>query len=403
MSLTTHKPSEQPDIENSDSGNRSLDQSDQQNSDQQFDGIHLNNVTKYFDDVGAANGVSFQLTRGELMALVGPSGCGKTTTLRLIAGFEELNDGFIDICGRRVAATIPGSKIHLRPEKRRVGMVFQEYALFPHLDVAHNVSFGLRNFVGDIDKRIDHVLEMVGLSALKKRMPNELSGGQQQRVALARALAPKPDLILLDEPFSNLDASLRGRLRAEVRNILRQAETTAIFVTHDQEEALSLVDQVAVLIDGVVRQVAAPYQLYQRPADRTVAEFIGEANFLPGIAKGDYVECELGKLPLYEEKQGPVDVLIRPENITISRVQDNDTNDVQSGMIGKNAEQTNVYKSCHVCNTLFFGHDQLITVRLTSGNLLQTRLLPFRDYAVDEVVNLYVNSSVIAYPRIVLD
>jgi len=181
--------------------------------DSEFDGIELCDVTKSFNNVEAVNGVSFQLARGELMALVGPSGCGKTTTLRLIAGFEELDHGFIDICGQRVAnsSTSGGSMIHLRPEQRRVGMVFQEYALFPHLDVAHNVGFGLRNYHEDKNTRVNHVLEMVGLGNLKERMPSELSGGQQQRVALARALAPKPDLILLDEPFSNLDASLRRR------------------------------------------------------------------------------------------------------------------------------------------------------------------------------------------------
>lgn len=359
---------------------------------QPFDGIHLENVTKSFDNVGAVNGVSFQLARGELMALVGPSGCGKTTTLRLIAGFEELDNGIIDICGRRVA----GPNLNLRPEQRRVGMVFQEYALFPHLNVTQNISFGMRHYQGNATERINHVIEMVGLSALRERMPSELSGGQQQRVALARALAPKPDLILLDEPFSNLDASLRNRLRAEVRTILRQAETTAIFVTHDQEEALSLVDQVAVLIDGVVRQVAAPYQLYQRPFDRTVAEFIGDANFLPGIAKGTHVECELGTLPLFEPHHGPVDVLIRPENIHISQ-QDMENGSIYSGTINADPESMSIYKSCHVCNTLFFGHDQLITVRLASGVHLQTRLLPFRYYDVDTVVDLQVNGPVMVY------
>jgi len=190
-------------------------------------GIRLRDVVKHFGRVGAVNSVSLDLARGQLLALLGPSGCGKTTTLRLIAGFERVDAGTIEIGGQVVA----GPRVHLPPEKRRVGMVFQEYALFPHMTVADNVRFGLQNYGGDPGRRVAEVLEMVGMGGLDARMPHELSGGQQQRVALARALAPEPDLILLDEPFSNLDAGLRVRVRSEVRAILRRANATAIFVT----------------------------------------------------------------------------------------------------------------------------------------------------------------------------
>ena len=245
-------------------------------------GVSVRDARKEFNRLAAVRNVSFELQQGQLMALLGPSGCGKTTTLRLIAGFERLDDGEIEIGGRIVA----GKGLHLPPEKRRIGMVFQEYALFPHLSVDQNVRFGLHSYPDDPQRRVAAVLELVGLSGFGPRMPHELSGGQQQRVALACALAPQPELVLLDEPFSNLDAGLRVRVRAEVRSILRQANATAIFVTHDQEEALSLVDTVAVMIDGTIRQAARPQALYRQPADRDVAAFLGDANFLPGIAQG---------------------------------------------------------------------------------------------------------------------
>ncbi len=338
-------------------------------------GIRLREVVKHFGRVGAVNGVSLELARGQLLALLGPSGCGKTTTLRLIAGFERVDAGTIEIGGQVVA----GPRIHLPPEKRRVGMVFQEYALFPHMTVAENVRFGLQNYAGDPGRRVAEVLEMVGMQGLDARMPHELSGGQQQRVALARALAPEPDLILLDEPFSNLDAGLRVRVRSEVRAILRRANATAIFVTHDQEEALSLVDQVAVLIDGRVRQVAPPQQLYRQPADRAVAEFMGDANFTPGVATGRRVECELGVLETQTDISGPVDVLIRPENLIIA--------------------PAGADSPTRVRNILFFGHDQLVTIELPSGRRLDARMGPAYHYAIGQPVQARVDGPVMAYAR----
>ncbi|RLT44171.1 MAG: ABC transporter ATP-binding protein [Chloroflexi bacterium] len=338
-------------------------------------GVKLDGVVKRFGTVGAANGVSFYLRQGHLLALLGPSGCGKTTTLRLIAGFESLDAGTIEIGGQRVA----GPGLHRPPEKRRVGMVFQEYALFPHVNVWQNVDFGLNKLPGDVRRsRVGDVLELVGLSGLGERMPHELRGGQQQRVALARALAPQPALILLDEPFSNLDAGLRVRVRAEVRSILKQAGATAIFVTHDQEEALSLVDEVAVMLNGRVHQMASPQQLYRQPVSREVATFIGDANFIPGIGHGRHVESLLGTLETQVAVEGPVDVLVRPENVEISPA----PSDAHSH---------------RVCQHLFFGHDQLVTVQLSSGETIEVRLGPAYTFAVNQPVSVRVRGPVMAY------
>jgi iron(III) transport system ATP-binding protein len=266
------------------------------------------------------------------------------------------------------------------PERRRVGMVFQDYALFPHLSVAQNIAFGLHRYTGDVQHRVATVMELVGLTGLEKRMPHELSGGQQQRVALARALAPEPAVVLLDEPFSNLDAGLRVRVRAEVRAILRAANATAVFVTHDQEEAFSLVDQVAVMLEGMVQQLASPQQLYHQPANRRVAEFIGDANFLPGVARGQVVETELGQLFLQYAAQGPVDVLVRPENVTV-----------------RPAPADHVSR---VRRVLFFGHDQLVTIELASGRQLDARVSPIYNFAVGQPVAVQVNGLVMAYQTI---
>ena len=339
--------------------------------------LRLCDIHKSFPGVSAVNGASLALQSGQLLALLGPSGCGKTTTLRLIAGFETLGGGSIEISEHAVADANTG--LHLPPEKRRVGMVFQEYALFPHLDVAQNVRFGLHHYANNKERRVADILDMVGLSGYERRLPGELSGGQQQRVALARALAPEPALVLLDEPFSNLDAALRVRVRAEVRAILREANATAVFVTHDQEEALSLVDHVAVMMDGRVQQVAAPQQLYRQPVNRQVAQFVGDANFLPGHASGREVECELGRLPLQTEIYGAVDVLLRPENVEIN----------PTGADGES----------RVRNVLFFGHDQLLTVQLPSGRAIDTRLWPTYHYAIGQPVQVKVVGPVMAYGR----
>jgi len=260
----------------------------------------------------AVDGLSLRVAEGEILALLGPSGCGKSTTLRLIAGLETPESGTITLRGRVVA----GLGHAVPPEERGVGIVFQDYALFPHLTVGDNVGFGLARAARR--DRVGEVIDLVGLGGLAARYPHELSGGQQQRVALARALAPAPAVMLLDEPFSNLDADLRAQMRDEVERILRSSATTAVFVTHDQEEAFTLADRVGVLRAGCVEQLATPSQIYHRPATRFVASFVGAADFLPGVVTALGIVTEVGTFANVEQLavDARVDVMIRPDDIT---------------------------------------------------------------------------------------
>jgi iron(III) transport system ATP-binding protein len=258
-------------------------------------------------------------------------------------------------------------------------MVFQSYALFPHLTVGQNVAYGLdkaANRAGGVQE----ALELVQLAHLESRMPHELSGGQQQRVALARALAPKPALILLDEPFSNLDAGLRATVRAEVRDILRMAETTALFVTHDQAEALSLCDQVAVMIDGQIAQMAPPHILYQHPASKAVAAFVGDANFLPGTCQTDgQVECELGRFAVTKSLTGEVEIMLRPEAIRLT------LNDQGQGVI---------------IDRHYFGHEQVLICCLDSGTLIRVRLSGLNQHFVlGRRVDFSLTGDAVVFPR----
>jgi len=283
--------------------------------------VHLEHVTKRFgtDRAPATDGLSFSVESGRILALLGPSGCGKTTTLRLIGGFETPDQGRIAIAGQTVADADRG--IHVEPEARGVGVVFQDYALFPHLTTAQNVGFGLeRASRGERRARVGQVLELVGLAGFAERYPHELSGGQQQRVAVARALAPAPALILLDEPFSNLDADLRTQMRDEVEKILRSTGTTAIFVTHDQEEAFTIADQVGVLHQGRLEQIGAPEVIYHNPATPFVAEFVGAADFLPGLVTPEGVVTEIGVFanPNGRPPGTRVRVMIRPDDVTFA-------------------------------------------------------------------------------------
>ncbi len=289
-----------------------------------------------------------------MVTLLGPSGCGKTTALRVIAGFES-GSGSIEIHGR----TVLDATTFVPPEKRNVGMVFQDYALFPHMTVGSNVGYGLPR--GDRTRRVGEVLELVGLIGLENRMPNELSGGQQQRVALARALAPEPEVILLDEPFSNLDASLRDRVRRELRSILTEARTTAVFVTHDQEEALATSDIVAVMKDGRILQADTPAELYSNPTDPWVAEFLGDADVIESVARNGRVDTPVGGFDT--DLDGKVSVIIRPENIQIS--------------LGETPNAV-------VAGSEFFGHDQLVTLALTGGTRVRARLGPRPVYKIGE-------------------
>ncbi|HSK94243.1 MAG TPA: ABC transporter ATP-binding protein [Candidatus Angelobacter sp.] len=269
-------------------------------------------LSKRFGEVVAVDDVDLAVAEGEFLGVLGPSGCGKTTLLRLVAGFERPDAGGIEIDGAAVA----GPRRNVPPERRRIGMVFQESALFPHLDVAGNIGFGLAR--REREARVAELVALVGLAGLQRRMPHELSGGQQQRVALARALAPDPALVLLDEPFSSLDATLRAQLRGEVRDILRTAGATTVFVTHDQGEALEISDRVAVMRAGRLEQVSTPDELYLRPVNRFVAGFVGEANLLPGEVRHGEVQTLVGR---FRAGNGALadgiraEVLLRPEQL----------------------------------------------------------------------------------------
>lgn len=337
--------------------------------------LRCEGLVKRFGTTLAVDEVDLEVPRGSLTALLGPSGCGKTTVLRLVAGLLEPDAGRITIDGRTVTA--PG--VAVPPERRQVGMVFQDYALFPHLSVARNVAYGLRSLPrAERRERVDEALRLVGMGDLGHRLPTALSGGQQQRVALARALAPRPDLVLLDEPFSNLDAALRASVREEVRAILHAAEQTAVFVTHDQEEALSLADQVVVMRDGRVHQVADPQTLYTRPATRFVAGFVGEADLLDGRRAGRYlVDTPIGRLataqPLEHEQ---VTVVVRPESLVLRPDPDG---------------------CAEVATIAYFGHDQLVEVTVDGGHRLRARRGPRLDLERGMRVRLQVDGPVIAF------
>jgi iron(III) transport system ATP-binding protein len=280
--------------------------------------LSLEQLTKSYpaQPLPAVDHLSLELGKGEIVALLGPSGCGKTTTLRLIAGFERPDAGVVEIGGKAMA----NGHMSVPPEQRGVGVVFQEYTLFPHLTVGDNILFGLRHLTThERTQRLREMLEMVGLGAFARRYPHELSGGQQQRVALARALAPRPAVLLLDEPFSNLDADLRTQMLHEVYAILRHLETTAVFVTHDHEEAFMVADRVGILNAGRLEQLGCPEEIYHRPATRFVARFVGQANFLPGRVVRTGIETDIGTFPnpLDLPEGAAVEVMIRPHQLEL--------------------------------------------------------------------------------------
>ena len=312
--------------------------------------VRVRGLSKSFGAIEALRELNLEIERGELMAVLGPSGCGKTTLLRVIAGFERPDAGCVVVFDEVV--TGPGRIIP--PEKRRVGMVFQDYALFPHLSVEGNVAFGLTNRPREEREALTRrTLELVGLQHKARFNVHELSGGERQRVALARALAPEPELVLLDEPFSSLDATLRAGLRREVELILRDAEATALLVTHDQEEALSLADRLAVMRDGEIVQVGPPVEVYGKPVTRWAAQFVGEVNVLSGVARGSGVETELGVFDLRSPASGSVQVAVRPEQLELRA----DANG--------NAE---------VVAREFRGHDVLYRLRHEGGKTLLVQL-----------------------------
>jgi iron(III) transport system ATP-binding protein len=277
--------------------------------------IEVRNISKRFNETQAVKSCDLQVAAAEILTLLGPSGSGKTTLLRLIAGFERPDSGRIVINDRIVVDAAVSAWV--APEERGVGMVFQDYALFPHLTVAENVRFGLRNgSKRERERRVEELLRLTELFACGDRYPHELSGGQQQRVALARALAPRPPVVLLDEPFNGLDPELRPQMRREVAEILRRLGTAAVLVTHDQEEALGMADQVAVIRNGELQQVGTPEDIYYSPATAFVASFVGHADFIPGVVCGSQVETEIGVFPCPSAiLAGPVKVMIRHEAV----------------------------------------------------------------------------------------
>ncbi|OBP75097.1 hypothetical protein BAE42_30725 [Mesorhizobium loti] len=283
--------------------------------------LELKNITKKYGPLVAVDDVSLDVERGRVISLLGPSGCGKTTTLRIIAGFTSNDSGSLKIGGKDVS--------RLKPYERNVGLLFQDYALFPHMTVAQNIAYGLRyrgTQASGIPSRVDKMLSLVQLTGMERRYPRELSGGQQQRVALARALAIDPQIVLLDEPLSALDAKLRLELRIELKEILRSVGATTIVVTHDQEEALSLSDEVVIMHAGRIVQRGSPTQVYDTPADKFVAQFVGRSNWFSGLRRGgsggvsSYVTgegLEIRARSTPSEKRDSADLCVRPENIEI--------------------------------------------------------------------------------------
>ena len=337
-------------------------------------------LRRMYGTVVALDGIELDVRTGELLAVLGPSGCGKTTLLRLIAGFEAPDSGSVTVGGRLVS----GPSTFVPPEKRRVGIVVQDHALFPHLTVAGNVAYGLPGRKRDRQReaRVAEVLELVGLQDLGRRYPAELSGGQQQRVAIARALAPRPNVVLLDEPFANLDAVLRARMRTEVANILRTAGATVVLVTHDQEEALSLADRVAVLNRGLVVQVGPPNEVYRNPADPFVARFVGDAGLVAAHSDGGALDTPLGRLFVAGEPPapGPALAVVRPEAVHLSP---------DPG--GKGT----------VLAATFFGHDQLVDVSVAADGAeltLRARVGCERLFSTGDRVQVDVVEAVVAFP-----
>jgi iron(III) transport system ATP-binding protein len=315
--------------------------------------VRLSGVSKHFGDVIALDDVSLELTAGTVLALLGPSGCGKTTALRLIAGFEQPDAGSIEVDGRRVASATSA----VPPERRHIGFVFQDLALFPHLSVHDNVAYGIRRDPRHA-ARTGELLELVGLAGESRRMPHELSGGMQQRVALARALAPDPDVLLLDEPFSSLDQAMRTQLRAEVRQILREARQSAIFVTHDQGEALTVADSVAVMTRGRVLQVAPPEIIYAAPTTPYVATFVGVSNLVPAEIRGSVANTRFGPVRLIGGEERAADghglCLLRPEHFSIHEA----------------PEGSALSEGWRVTDRRFSGSEILLELRSTDGERL---------------------------------
>jgi iron(III) transport system ATP-binding protein len=337
--------------------------------------LQLDNVSlRYTSDSRAVDGVSFVLKEGELVCLLGPSGCGKTSVLRAITGFNDLDSGEIHLASKLLANT----KQSLAPEERNIGMVFQDHALFPHLTVEDNIAFGLQKLKGsEKQARVNTLLELVGLSNQRKSYPHELSGGQSQRVALARALAPRPRLLLLDEPFSNLDTEMRESLGYEVRSLLKELNTTAILVTHDQHDAFALGDRVGVMRAGKLEQIATPFDLYHAPSNRFIAQFIGEGVFVKAeVISDQQVVTGFGELVGQVIRASSVDkhieLLLRPDDIEL------DSDSPIRGLISRKT---------------FKGAQTLYCIDLNCGERLLALASSHEDHEIGDEVGIQVNAE----------
>ncbi len=341
--------------------------------------LSLSDVAKTYGEAPAVRGVSLDVREGELLTLLGPSGCGKTTTLRLIAGLERPDEGEISLAGDRLASA-DGA---MAPENRPIGLVFQDFALFPHLTAAENVAFGMTGLSdAEQEHRVDELLELVDLTEFADRSPRELSGGQRQRIALARALAVEPDILLLDEPFSNLDVDMRVEMREEVRQILKEAGVTAISVTHDQEEAMSISDRVAVMHRGQIEQVGPPEEVFQQPTSRFVAEFLGHASFLSAHVVGDIVETGIGRIGrdqvhglAAEYDHTSIDIMVRPDDVIARPV------DAQ-----EDANGTVTYRR-------YLGPTVLYRVELDNGDTVECMHNHVEDISLDQRVRVELPAS----------
>ncbi len=331
--------------------------------------IRARSLEKSYGKEEVLKDFNLDVWKGSIFGILGVSGSGKTTALRLLAGFENPDSGIIEMYDKIAY----DEETNLPPEDRNIGMVFQDYALFPHLNVEKNIAFGLSS--KDIKKgRLEEVLEMCNLKQYRNKFPQDISGGQQQRVALARALAPKPDVVLLDEPFTSLDAHMARELRDEVVSLLRATETTAIIVTHDQEEALSVCDIVSVLEDGKVMQSATPQEVYLNPVSQNVANSVGDPNIIKGFSKNGRVETALGTfVSAYE---GALDVSIRPECIELSL----------------DSKGTYVVKEC-----IFYGHDQVVSFENSAGQIFRSRSLPSTIFESGDKISIEI-SEVTTFP-----
>ena len=364
-------------------------------------GILVDEVSVALGGSPVLRSASISAEPGRTLAILGPSGCGKTTLLRVLAGLQRLDSGRVVLGGKLMSGSAepkngtPGAAasrngtsgpvVHVAADKRGVGMVFQDWSLFPHLTVAANVAFGLprserprsRVLPRPASGRVSDLLDMVGIAELADRLPGSLSGGQQQRVALARALAPQPSVLLLDEPFSSLDTTLRVEVRAEVAALLRELEVTCLFVTHDQDEAFVLGDEVAVMRDGAVIQQASPAVLYERPTDRWLAGFVGEADTVPGRAEGDIAYTAMGPMKLQSPLHGEVDVLLRPEELALTEGSSGTVDHIE-----------------------FFGHDTLYYIRRGDGDVLRCRTTGAPRFGVGSGVDLcHSGVRTVAFPR----